>query len=84
MKQKKISEIFEKLISSFDVSKKGFSARKLSAFTVVVLVVVVHLKWIKSDRWEYLAEILALDYMFVLSLFGLTTWQGNKEKENQE
>lgn len=82
--RQRIGEIISKLISSFDTSNKGFSARKLSAFTAIVLVCIVHVKWLNSDRWEYLAEILAMDYMFILTLLGFTTWQYIKKDQKIE
>lgn len=85
--RKKLGDLISKLIASFDITNKGFSARKLSAFTAVVLICVVHVKWVNSDRWEYLPEILALDYMFVLTLLGLTTWQyirTDKKNDNED
>lgn len=81
--------MFKKLISkisgSFDThSKDSFSARKLSAFVVMVMIIILHVKWFKSDKWEYIAEVLALDYTFILVCLGLATWQYIKETKKNE
>ena len=75
----KIKEILENILGSFKTDKQGFSARKLAAFTVIVLVIATHVKWFNSDKWEYLGEVLAFDFTFVLACLGLTTWQAVKE-----
>jgi xanthine/uracil permease len=71
---------------AFEANNSGASARKLSAFAVIVLVVVTHVKWFKSDRWEYLSIVLGMDYTFILVCLGLATWQlikENKDKDEQ-
>lgn len=75
---KKISDIYDKILGSLDNKGEGFSARKLSAFVVIILVIITHAKWFKSDKWEYLAEVLALDFSFILVCLGLATWQAIK------
>lgn len=80
----KIQEILENILGSFKADKQGFSARKLAAFTVIALVIVTHVKWFRSDRWEFLGEVLGFDFLFILVCLGLATWQQVKEngKEN--
>lgn len=79
-----MKQLINKLLGSLDThSKNSFSARKLSAFVVMVLVIVLHVKWFKSDKWEYIAEVLALDFTFILVCLGLATWQSIKEKQNE-
>lgn len=80
----KIGQFLSKLSASLDTTNKGFSARKLSALVTMVLVVIIHIKWLKSEQWIYIVEILALDFMFILTLLGLATWQAVKEKEKDE
>ena len=75
----KLKEIFENILGSFKTDKAGFSARKLAAFTVIILVIVTHVKWFRSDRWEYLGEVLGFDFLFILTCLGLATWQQVKE-----
>jgi hypothetical protein len=79
-----MKQLINKILGSLDThSKNSFSARKLSAFVVMVLVIVLHVKWFKSDKWEYIAEVLALDFTFILVCLGLATWQSIKEKQNE-
>lgn len=82
---KYIGEIFDGIKGSFDNTQTGYSARKVSAFVVIVMVVTLHIKWFKSEQWQYIAEILFLDYTFVLVCLGLATWQSvqNKKIETQ-
>ena len=76
--------IWQKLLGSFDtVSKHAFSARKLSAFAAMVMVIITHIKWFNSDRWEFLSVVLGVDYTFILVCLGLTTWQYLKEKKDE-
>ncbi len=77
--KEKLKEVFENILGSFSTDKKGYSARKLAAFTVIVLVIITHVKWYRSDRWEYLGEVLGFDFLFILTCLGLATWQSVKE-----
>lgn len=77
---KKIKEIFENILKSLKTDKEGFSARKLSALVIMIMVVCLHVKWFRSDRWEYIGEVLGFDFMFILCCLGLATWQSVKEK----
>lgn len=77
---KKIKEIFENILNSLKTDKEGFSARKLSALVIMIMVVCLHVKWFRSDRWEYIGEVLGFDFMFILCCLGLATWQSVKEK----
>lgn len=80
-----MKEFINKLIGALDTHSKGvFSARKLSAFVVVLLIVVLHIKWYNSDRWEYLGEVLALDYGFISLCLGMTTYEAIKTKSKNE
>lgn len=76
-----LKDIYDGVIGSMDNTDKGFSARKLSAFVVITLVVVAHVKWFRSDKWEYLAEVLFLDFSFILVCLGLAAWQNIKTKQ---
>jgi hypothetical protein len=81
---KKIKEIFNDIINSLKTNKDGYSARKLSGLIVMILVVVTHVKWYRSDKWEYLGEVLAFDFTFILACLGLTTWQSVKENTKEK
>ena len=76
--------LVSKLMSAFDTHSKGFSARKLSAFIVIIMVVVLHVKWFASDRWEFLGEVLALDFGFISVCLGMTTYEAIKIKEENK
>ena len=72
------------LKGSFESNNKGASARKLCAFVIIVMVVITHIKWFNSDRWEYLTIVLGLDFTFVLVCLGLATWQYMKKDETPQ
>ncbi len=75
-----LKTIFDNILGSLDNKKDiGFSARKLAAVTVILLVVVLHVKWFKSNHWEYTVEILVADFGFIVTCLGLTTYQSMKE-----
>jgi len=72
-----ISNEYKLTVSSLDTHTKGRSARKLSAFVVMILVVIAHVSWLKScflqADYSLLEEILIIDYIFVLLLLGIVT-----------
>ena len=78
-----IKDFINKVISALDNHSKGFSARKLSAFVIIIMVIICHIKWFKSDHWEYLAEVLALDFGFISVCLGMTTYEAIKNKSPQ-
>lgn len=77
-----IKEFIANSLASLDTHNKGFSARKLAAFTIVTLIIIAHIKWFKSDKWEYLGEVLALDFGFIALCLGMTTWESVTNKKN--
>jgi hypothetical protein len=74
-----INLFFSKLLKSFGVHEGGFSARKLTAFVVTLLIVYTHYKWLKScynnNHFDLLPQVLLIDFTALLSLLGLTTWE---------
>jgi hypothetical protein len=77
-----MKEFINKLIGALDThTKTAFSARKLSAFVVVILIIITHAKWFKSDHWEHLDSVLALDYGFISLCLGMTTYEAIKNKK---
>ena len=80
--KEKVKELFNDILNSFKTGKDGFSSRKLAAFTVIVLVIITHVKWFNSDKWEYLGEVLGFDFLFILTCLGLDTWQSVKESNS--
>ena len=77
-----MKKIIDNLIGSFDtVKENGFSARKLSAFALMVCVAFVHFKWVNHDN---VAEVLIIDLCGVLILLGLVTAQNVLDYKNSE
>lgn len=81
-----MKELFIKLQSAFDTHSKGFSARKLTAFTIVLCVFVGHIAWIKSafqkEDFSLFEGILVIDYAFIGSLLGMTTYENIKKNKD--
>lgn len=75
-----MKDLINKLIASFDVSNKGYSARKLTAFVIVSCVVAAHIKWIALGNFTQLEEVFIIDYTFIAALFGMTTYSTLKSK----
>jgi hypothetical protein len=77
-----MKRIINNLIGSFDtVKENGFSARKLSAFALMVCVAFVHFKWVNHEN---VAEVLIIDLCGVLILLGLVTAQNVLDYKNSE
>lgn len=72
--------IFDRFLGSLDNEKnKGFSGRKMTAFALVCVVIAVHIKWLALGDLGNLEMVLTIDYAFIASLFGMTTYQSMKE-----
>ena len=69
------------IIDSFKMGNKGFSSRKLTAFTIIACIVAAHVKWLSMGDLSMLGEIFIIDYGFVAALFGMTTYSGLKSKD---
>jgi hypothetical protein len=65
-----MKEILTKLANSFDNTNDGFSARKLTAFTLVVCICWLHYKFVTPDN---AVEYLIIDLLGVLILLGIIT-----------
>jgi len=75
-----ISNLYNKFLGSLDNRKDiGFSGRKLTAFAIVIMIIITHIKWITLGNFEQLEMVLTIDYMFIAALFGMTTIQSMKE-----
>lgn len=76
------------LQSSFDTHSKGASARKLSAFWVVVLITMLHVWWLRhayrKEDFSLLMSILTLDFGFVALALGLTTFETITKLKNKK
>lgn len=73
-----MKEMVRKIIASLDtVTPDGFSARKLSGFTVVFMIVICHLTWVKwafiHNDFSLFPSVLAADISFVVACFITTT-----------
>lgn len=77
---KVIDAIINKILPTFKAGEgKGISARKTSAFVLMVLVVIAHIiAFTKPNFLQYIVEILLADYAMIAALFGLTTFEANK------
>ena len=74
----KITDIYEGLIGSLDNKmNSGFSARKISVLVVMIMVILIHISWLKHaflrEDYKYIIEILSIDSLFVLLLLGIVT-----------
>lgn len=68
-----IKEIWNNLFSSFDNKQtSGFSARKLSAFIAMALVVYCHIDYVDKS---VVVETICIDLGFVLLLLGIITME---------
>ncbi len=69
------------IIDSFKMGDKGFSSRKLTAFSIIACIVAAHVKWLCMGDFNLIGEVFLIDYGFVAALFGMTTYSGLKSKE---
>ena len=74
----KILDIYEGVIGSLDNKKNsGFSARKISVLVIMIMVILIHISWLKHaflrEDYKYIIEILSIDSLFVLLLLGIVT-----------
>lgn len=73
-----MKDLINKIIASFEITNKGYSARKLTAFIIVSCIVAAHIKWIALGNFTQLGEIFIIDYTFIAALFGMTTYSAIK------
>lgn len=65
-------------------TKNGASARKLSAFVIILLVVATHIKWISLGDFTHLEAVLIIDFGFIAGCLGMTTYETiTKIKKNE-
>lgn len=76
--------VVDKILASLDTHSQGFSARKLSALAIMLIVIWAHVVWLihsaKHDDFVLLPEILIIDFSFITACLGMTTW----EKKNKQ
>ncbi len=75
-----IKQLYDKFIGSLDNSMNGFSSRKLTAFVLIAVVIAIHIKWLALGDFSNLEMVLTIDYAFIASLFGMTTYQSMKSQ----
>lgn len=76
--------ILENLFESFNNHNKGFSARKLTAFAIICCVIAMHIKWLVIGDLSQLEMILTIDYGFIATLFGMTTYSSIKTNKKED
>ena len=83
---KTMKEIIQNIQKSFNGANEGYSARKLTAFVIVLCVIAAHIKWITLGDFKQLELVLTIDYGFIASMFGMTTYSAIKmsDKEKKE
>lgn len=71
---------------SFEIDG-GASARKLSAFTVILLIVIAHIKWFKNsliaNDFSLLPEVLAIDFGYIAAALGMKTYESVQKMKNE-
>lgn len=75
-----MKEIFSNILKSFNNNEEGYSSRKLTAFVIVFLVVIIHIKWLALGDFTHLEMVLTIDYSFIAALFGMTTYHSIKTR----
>ena len=79
-----MKEIMQNILNIFNTNKGGYSSRKLTAFIIVAMVVITHIKWLTLGNLTQLEMVLTIDYSFIAALFGMTTYQSLKTNKNKE
>lgn len=74
-----MKELIQKTLSALDTHSVGFSARKLSAFVVIVCCIAAHIKWMALGDFSQLTTVLTIDYGFIGLCLGLTTFESIKK-----
>jgi len=67
------------ILDSFKMGDKGFSSRKLTAFSIIACIIAAHIKWLSLGDFSQLGEVFIIDYGFVAALFGMTTYSNMKK-----
>lgn len=78
-----MKELFNNILNSFNNKlDTGYSAKKMTAFSIVVCVLAAHIKWITLGDFKQLEMVLTIDYTFVATLFGINEY-GKKINKNE-
>lgn len=73
-----MNQILTKILSGLDTHTKGFSARKMSAFVIIICCIAAHVKWIALGDFKELDIVLGIDYGFIALCLGMTTYESIK------
>jgi hypothetical protein len=65
-----MGEHLNKILRSFDSGKGGFSARKLTAFSMNAVMIYLHFRWVDHDN---IVSVLIVDASFIALLLGIVT-----------
>lgn len=76
-----MKEFISNILGSLNNEKKGFSGKKLTAFSIVACVIAAHIKWICLADFSQLISVLTCDYAFISVLFGINEY-GKKQDKN--
>ena len=75
--------LIDNLRGSFETKIGGSSAKKLSAFAIMVCVVLAHFVWLKhcllTEDFSQFTTVLTIDFAFVASLLGITAFENKKK-----
>ena len=63
------------LSNSFKNDDTGFSIKKLIAAILILAILIVHVKWVYLGDFKALETVLIIDYGFIASLLGMSTYQ---------
>lgn len=74
-----MKNFINKIILSFENSKDGFSARKLTAFILILCICYIHFKFVDLQN---AVEVLIIDLCGVLIALGIVTAQNIIELKN--
>jgi len=73
-----MKEVIYNILSSFKNNDEGYSSKKLTAFVIIILVIVTHVKWLAIGNLTQLEMVLTIDYSFIATLFGMTIYHTTK------
>ena len=76
-----MKELISNILNSFNNEANGFSGKKLSAFSIIICVLVAHGKWITLGNFDQLEMVLTIDFGFIATMFGINEYGKIKSKE---
>jgi hypothetical protein len=79
-----MNKILSKILSGLDTHTQGFSARKMSAFVIIICCIAAHVKWIALGDFNELDIVLGIDYGFIALCLGMTTYESIKKNDSSK